>query len=257
MDRVILGKVLQGLLLPPGGFILLGLCLTIYLYIRKQRGRSVLLFITFFLYFFSTAPVAFCLLKPLELIYPPLAQPGSQSCQAVILLGGGAVSNAKLPAGGNLAGSSANRLLTAATLAQRQRLPIIVSGGALRPGGPVEAEVAAEALVNLGIGANQIIQEDRARNTQENADYVAALCKERGFKSCYLVTSAYHLPRAMFFFQKACKPLDISLVPLPCDYQVQDQPYFDGLSFLPSMDSLALSGLALKEYVGCLAGLAQ
>ncbi len=252
MDIVIIGKVLQRLLLPPGGFILFGLILTLYLFIYKQKGRTLAALTTFFLYILSISPVAFCLIRPLESFCPPEPKVSGAPCEAVILLGGGAVKRADLSCGGSLGGAGAERLLTAAGLAEKEKLPLLISGGSWQQDGAAEAELSFKMLRALGVGGYGLILENKARTTNENARFSAAICGEKGYKKCYLVSSAYHMPRALLLFQKAFGPHGIVLVPFPCDYQTEEPPRFDAFSFLPDLNSLAVSTVAVKEYLGYL-----
>ncbi len=255
MDIVIIGKVLQRLLLSPGGFILVGFFLTVYLYAKRQKGRTAAALLTFFFYLFSLSPVAFCLIRPLESFCPPEPQVSGTPCDAVILLGGGAVRRADLAFGGSLGGAGAKRLLAAAGLAEKEKLPLLISGGSWQQDGVSEAELSFKMLRALGAGGYGLLVENKARTTQENARFSAAICGEKGYKKCYLVTSAYHMPRALLLFQKAFGPHGIVLVPFPCDYQTEEPPRFDAFSFLPDLSSLAVSTTAVKEYLGYLAAL--
>ena len=71
---------------------------------------------------------------------------------------------------------------------------VIVSGGAVL--GPIEAEVMRDWLVERGIGADRIVTEPRARNTFENASFVARELEEVGAAVVTLVTERFHLWRS-------------------------------------------------------------
>jgi len=74
---------------------------------------------------------------------------------------------------------------------------IIVSGGQ----GPEETMAEAEAmetyLVNKGVPRDAIIKESRAGNTLENIQYSRNLMDNLGFDDAVIVTTDYHLYRAM------------------------------------------------------------
>jgi len=61
-----------------------------------------------------------------------------------------------------------------------------------------------------------------------------------------LITSAYHMPRAIKTFQKA----GLSPIALPTDYQYEN--FYTILSFLPQAENLKKSNLAFHEYFGIL-----
>ncbi|MNH35103.1 hypothetical protein D3C79_957590 [compost metagenome] len=77
----------------------------------------------------------------------------------------------------------------------------------------------------------------------------AALMKELGLRQPILVTSAFHLSRAMAQFNNA------GLDPLayPTDYTASRGTALYPGKFAPSGGALQSTGLALKEYLGLLA----
>ena len=81
---------------------------------------------------------------------------------------------------------------------------ILFSGGnsALMDGGSAEAEFAARLLESLGVERSRITLEDRSRNTVENAVFSKALIQPKSGDRWLLVTSAYHMPRAIGVFRK-------------------------------------------------------
>ena len=81
---------------------------------------------------------------------------------------------------------------------------ILFSGGnsALMNGGSAEAEFAARLLESLGVERSRITLEDRSRNTVENAVFSKALIQPKSGDRWLLVTSAYHMPRAIGVFRK-------------------------------------------------------
>lgn len=77
---------------------------------------------------------------------------------------------------------------------------IIATGG---PDGaaPTEARVMRDLLVAAGVPADAVIEEDRARNTLENALYSVAILRARGLGPVVVVSDRYHLPRALMLFR--------------------------------------------------------
>ena len=253
MELLYIGKILQALLLPPGLFVLFLFSAYGYMLYKKQSGRSAVLLAAFLVYVLSLNPVAYTLVKPLERMYLPQA---SDRAEAIVMLGGGAVPGTPGLAGeGNLSGSAANRLLMAAALQKRTGLPVIVSGGQVYSYTANEAQTAKQQLLLLGVPENKILTEDKARNTQENARYVAALCAKHNFSSVYLVTSAFHMPRSVTHFRKAFVPHGMRLAPVSCDYQMGERLGFTPFALLPQMDALFISQLAIKEYLGLVAAM--
>lgn len=115
-----------------------------------------------------------------------------------------------------------------------------------------EAAGAAALLGALGIPRDRLILETNARDTYENALYLKKeLEKENalaGGKRWLLITSAYHMPRAMGVFRQA----GFDVEPWPVDYRTrgaQDltRP-FDKVS-----EGLRRVDAATREWVGLLA----
>lgn len=79
---------------------------------------------------------------------------------------------------------------------------IIVSGGDPCRIGSTEAVVYRDELIALGVNPNDIELETKSLNTFQNAKYVEALLKsqEIQFEQLYLVTSGFHLKRALLYF---------------------------------------------------------
>ncbi|MDI3256422.1 MAG: YdcF family protein [Kyrpidia sp.] len=80
---------------------------------------------------------------------------------------------------------------------------IIASGGQRRPGAPSEADVMAAYLVKRGVSPGVVILEDASSDTVENLLFSSRLMKVRGWRRAVVVTSAYHLPRALWLARLA------------------------------------------------------
>ena len=249
MDTFILKKLISVFLLPPGVIILL-LLIAIYLQARKKQiVFYILMLITAVFYLLSTAFVSNLLLKPLEEQYTSK----QARADAIIVLGGGTVlRNDFLHGQGMLSEASASRLLTALQLYHLYQVPIIVSGGAPAGSGN-EAEISKEILLNSGVPEEKIIIENQARDTRENIKFLSTVLEEKQFKSAFLVTSAFHMPRSMLICNNNSVMRKIKIIPYPCHYQTDAETCLNIFSFIPSQNALNNSYLALHEYLGLLA----
>jgi uncharacterized SAM-binding protein YcdF (DUF218 family) len=90
---------------------------------------------------------------------------------------------------------------------------IVFSGGDPDRGVP-EAGVARFVFRQLGIAQDNIIYEDRARDTWENLVFSRALAKPKPGEIWLLVTSAAHMPRAM----AVARRLNWTMRAWPSDY---------------------------------------
>ncbi|MNN65748.1 hypothetical protein D3C81_1812730 [compost metagenome] len=128
-------------------------------------------------------------------------------------------------------------------------LPVLFSGGQVFADSGNEADIAKRQLIGLGIPESDILAENRSLNTEQNAANTAALMKSKGLSHPILVTSAFHMPRAMVFFK------DNGLAPLayPADYTASWGGKLYPAKFSPSPGAMNNTGTALKEYLGLLA----
>lgn len=125
---------------------------------------------------------------------------------------------------------------------------LVLAGGASH--GVSEAELMARFLVDLGVDRRDLLLEDASRTTRENARNVAQTLKTAGLgPDVTLITSAYHLPRALLEFRCA------GLVPvgLPAETEALDVRREPPLDWIPRSESLDLSRRVLKEWLGTLA----
>ncbi|WP_226002763.1 YdcF family protein [Paenibacillus sp. BJ-4] len=240
-------KFLYSFVLPPGLFILAMAGLVVWLWKRARKPAVVLLVVTLLLYAFSTNLVGDSLISSLEKQYP---QPRTVQGDVIVVLGGGATAGTPdINGQGNLLGSAANRLLTAARLHEATGLPILFSGGQVFGDSGNEADIAQRQLLGLGIPAKDILIENRSLNTQQNAAFTARILKQHQLTKPILVTSAFHMPRAALEFQRA----GIQVTPYPTDYLASENLSLYAAKLSPSAGAMSTTGTALKEYLGILA----
>ncbi|MDR3590639.1 MAG: YdcF family protein [Negativicutes bacterium] len=238
-------KFIYGVLLfPPGIFIIALLLAAWWGWRRSGRTAKAVLVITVVFYFCTTGLLAGAVLRSLEGSYAP---PGEPRGDVIVMLGGGATLDTPDVGGpGHLSGYAANRLLTTVQLQRKLGVPIIVSGGRVFEDTGLEAEIASRILIGLGVPADKIITETASLNTTQNARYSAALLEQRGLKQPILVTSAFHMRRAVLQFEKA----GVAVVPYPADYLVNRSGAFRFSDLWPSAGALQGLVLGLKEYLG-------
>jgi uncharacterized SAM-binding protein YcdF (DUF218 family) len=110
-----------------------------------------------------------------------------------------------------------------------------------------EAEFAARVLESFGIPYGRVLLEDRSRNTVENAVFSKAMAQPKPGERWLLVTSAFHLPRAMGIFRKA----GFEVEAYPVDWRTRG--WEDALRPFPTMgEGLRRADIAVREWVGLL-----
>lgn len=242
-------KFIEPFLLPPGLFFLLLLALALWLiHWRRDRLSGIAaLIIALLLYLFSTPAMGELLIRPLERAFPP--PEAGEACwgDAIVVLGGGAKSSS--PAEGGepaLSVESLSRLVYAVRLAREMPLPLVITGGRAmgRQDRPSEAEAAARVARSLGIAEERLLLEEESRTTWENALYVS---REFSTTAPLLVTSAWHMPRAVYSFRRH----GMEPVPAPTAYRGDPAPPL-ATDFLPTPGGFETSSRALHEYLGLL-----
>ncbi len=213
---------------------------------RAAAGLAVFCACGFFALGFG--PFSAALMRPLEDRFARPTEPVAEPV-GVIVLGGGvrpALSAAREGFSINEAGA---RLIEAAALAQRfPNARIVFSGGSasLAPDAPTEAQSVRLMLPAMGVPLSRVTIEDRSRNTQENARYVAQIVQAD--RRWLLVTSAFHMPRAMGAFRAA----GLDVTPWPVDYRTLGGRADFKLRF-DLEENAARATVAVREYVGLLA----
>ena len=243
-----LANLLAPMLLPPGVFLLLLLAALIFLRRRKRgAGLSLLWILAVLLYLLSIRPFADSLIGPLE---TSRAGPiGAQTkCGSLVVFGGGALPPG--PFGGGQpepGGSSALWAYRAFAVWKKSPGEIILSGGSVYGEDWNSAQAMAALLDDLGVPRAFLILEQESRNTFENAKFTANLLTARGHSRPCLVTSAYHMPRAV----RSMAAFGIAAIPVPADYKTYPGGY-GWRHVLPSIEALSISAAALHEYLGML-----
>ncbi|MEW6488604.1 MAG: YdcF family protein [Thermodesulfobacteriota bacterium] len=208
-------------------------------------ARFVLLLSLGFLAALGSGAVAQRLVAPLEREFPVPA--ADTRAEAAVVLAGTV----------DLARSSLDRvefydrperIIEGARLVREGRARwLVISGGSGDPflPGVSEAELLAAFARQLGVAREAILLQGESRTTHEDAERTARLLRERKIDRFFLVTSAYHLPRAVGCFRKQ----GLDPIPYPVDYRATPLR-LTPLHYLPQAWALQLSTTAVHEYLG-------
>lgn len=241
-------KLLYTWLLPPGIFLLI--IAGMYCYYRKTKHAKGLLCFFVLFYLLSISAVGDHIIKPLENWYDQPTVNGIKDVQAIVVLASGSYYGVPDFDGiGQNSESSLVRLAAGLRLHKSLHIPLILSGGRLFDDIATEASIEYRFLRACGVEDSYLIKESRSRNTAENAKFVKKICQQRGFNKVILVTSAFHMPRSVFFFSRE----GVNVMPYPTDYKTSRNMRLNAFSFTPSAGSLYHVSLAIKEYLGLLA----
>ena len=231
-------KLIEFSILPPG-VIILALLLLVFLG-KKIRSVLIISFLSaFILYLSSIKPVSNMLLRPLETTYPVPSAKIIGEPSAIIVLSSGAYNKKTID------GDSFNRLFEGFKLYKKYHIPVILSGGYAISTFSV-AKIMRNILLEMGVKKSYIITEDKSNDTYQNALYVLKICKRRNFRRVIIVTSAYHMSRAMFLFNKFKG--GIKVIPYPTDFKTDK--HYNIYGYIPQLGNLIISEEAMHEYIG-------
>jgi uncharacterized SAM-binding protein YcdF (DUF218 family) len=166
----------------------------------------------------------------------------------IVVLGGGFEGAINLVRGGYELNSGGDRFVEAALLARKfSDARVLVSGGtgAVMLDGEGDADTAVRFLAGFGIPRERLILENKSRNTAENAELSRQLANPRPEETWLLVTSAFHMPRAVGLFRKVGFPV----IAWPVDYRTSGQEGI-GLFRDNPADSLQNTTMAVREWLG-------
>lgn len=222
---------------------------------RRRSGMGVAGAGVAVLLLFGFLPMGEALLRPLEQRFPFTGHPydgtGGTPPAGIIVLGGFIDADMTAAHRMPVLNDRGDRLVTAALLADRfPQAKVIVTDGPARArnGMRLGAPLAGRILSVLGVDEARLVLEPEARSTWDNAVLTRRLVEPAPGETFILVTSAFHMPRAVGAFRAAGWT---GLHPWPVDYQTgRALPRL----FNPSVArGLTLSNLAVREYLALLA----
>ena len=210
---------------------------------RRRTSIALLVAAVAWLWYWSMPLVSDALGASLEAEFEPKPIAELPKADAIVLLGGGMNAASNVYPYPNLC-AAADRVWHAARLYKAGKAPLIVPSGT----GSDLCEVPF--LEDLGVRSRDIRAEAGSRNTEENAKFVADLLKDRPRPKVLLVTSAWHMRRALLMYRRYAPNLEI--VPAPADYEytVKRAQPFTGGDLCPDYYALEASGTAWKEILG-------
>lgn len=190
----------------------------------------------------SVPAVSNVLLRALEEAYPARSVASVPEADAALVLGG--IMSPVKEVGLTPEWSEAvERFEAGLALAQRGKVGQLLFTGDVR--GSEGTALRREAILR-GLPESQVGVIGAVDNTADEAAQLRRYARERGLKRVVLVTSAWHMPRAMRQFRSA----GVDLVPFPVDYRALPNRLLPYLDYLPNAGALAKTEMALRECYG-------
>ncbi len=226
--------LLKSILIPSAFCFFLFLIGFIYLSLKdskkKKKGYRILAIALFLYYIFSITPGANFFISFLETDFEQLSKNKIREAEVIVVLTGGEKTD--------LIRSS--EVLRISNLKNHQA-ELIISGTEMLTVQDETSQIE-NFFISRGVPAENIIIDDQSKNTKENVEQVFKLIEDRPF---FLVTSAYHMRRAIDEFKK----IGANPIPAPIDFRSK---YFNyGLEdYIPNSNNLRKTDLAFYEYLG-------
>lgn len=215
-----------------------------------RTGRTLVALAVLGLLIILFTPLGPALLRPLENRFPPPAA-DLPAPTGIIVLGGG-LEEAKSEARGQpILDDDGMRLMAGLQLARRYptaRLIFAGGSGNFLEHEEAEATGVKKFWLDLGGPADRMIFEGKSRNTWENALFTRDLVKPQYGETWLLVTSAWHMPRAMGIFRR----VGFHVTAYPVAYRTFGGDLDWGL-FVSAPERIATLDLAIREWIGLLA----
>lgn len=217
-----------------------------------RKDRSFFIAVTVLnLIFFSSPAVADLLMSSLEDRYPYRSVAACPQTDAVFVFGG--MLGPRDRADGSVAwNEAAERFDRALEIMRAGKAHVLVlSGGAERyPGGGDEGELLSQEAIVRGLAPQQIIVTGISDNTEQESHALCGLVTRQHWRKVLLVTSAFHMARAMRLSEKC----SAELIPVPVAYQTPGRQTWWAYKrleyYIPQAQGLSTSERALREYLG-------
>ena len=247
----IVSKIFGFFALPSNLLMAIGLIGLLLLLTRFTRLASWLIVTSLVLIAVAGwSPLGNVLILPLEQRFPPW-DPSRGAPDGIVILGGAITEDVSAARGAVALNEAAERLTVGAELARRYPdARIVFSGGnnALIFDGVPEAAFAVQELQALGVAHERITADEQSRNTIENAVFSRFIANAKPGERWLLVTSAYHMPRAIAAFRAAGFPIEA----YPVDWRTRGA--IDAVRPFASLgDGLRRTDTAVREWVGLVA----
>ena len=235
-------KMISSLLLPPLNLLLLAGLGMVLLNHRPRLGRRLILAAWLLLHVLSLPIIGRALQQSLETVppLPPGAYPSNAA--AIVVLAAGTYDHAPEYGGDSASPDTLERLRYAVRLYRATGKPILLTGG--KPNSATAESIVMKEVLEQDFHVPVQWIEDQSENTWENARLSYAILQPQGITIIYLVTHAWHMPRALIAFEKA----GFQVIPAPTKFTTDYQLTL--LDFLPRAHALGMSATGLHEWIG-------
>lgn len=212
---------------------------------RRKKSGVLLIIIGIFLYYSSTDYFIDKRLFKLENTYPVISEENLKLGEVYVLLGGGIITTTE---DGNIPGIIPSvRIMKTAEYYKKYPKKIYISGGSPLQNKESESSVYARELISLGVQPEDIIIEEKSKNTNENAIFIREELEKNNIKNIILITSASHMKRSVFIFEKNLE--GIGIIPAPCNF-LASKDKENNFYYLPKFYNFFKFQIWIWEFIG-------
>tara|TARA_B110000495_G_C22952064_1_gene557580 strand:- start:475 stop:1212 length:738 start_codon:yes stop_codon:yes gene_type:complete len=236
---IYLHKILP-FIISPLGLTLILLILSIFIY------RRILVLVSLFILLISSNTfISNYLLLNLENPYKPIEIKTTKNTDAIIVLSGmiHQVGDNKI---NKYEWRDPDRFFAGIELLNNNKANFIVFTGGSLPwtkNWKPEGVILKEKAIELGINPNNILVTNNVQNTFQESVEVLKLLKYGS--SITLVTSAFHMERSKYLFEKQ----GFKVIPYPVDFKVSNSNNTI-LDYMPNLSALKNTSLFIRENIG-------
>ena len=232
----------------PGNILLIIICLTAFLAWIKwfKTLKYLITFCAIFALFLTVFPIGKLVINHLENRFK-IVNVLPQDITGIIVLGGVVdqyLTNNREQIAINSAAERITEFARLSKLYPKAKLIYTGGSGILGKQDLKEADLVRPLLESLNIDQKRILYENQSRNTAENASFTAKIIKPTIKQRWMIITSAFHMPRAIGSFRRH----NWNVLAYPVDYRTEVHiEYRLGLNFISGLSSFSL---AIHELIG-------
>ena len=215
-------------------------------FLRKSKFLKVknyLILLSFLtLFFFSNPLISNKLVKYIESPYQPVDLSDVPSGDFIVVLSG----MIQFVKNNVYEWSDPDRFFGGIKLLNAKKGNKIIYTGGLLPWEKkkkTEGEFLKKTSIDFGLNENDILLTKKVQNTYDEASAISKLIKPKS--RLILVTSAFHMTRAKFLFEKR----GFIVFPYPVDFKFKNNK-MTIMDFIPSASSLSKSSFVIRELLG-------
>lgn len=219
----------------------------IVLFICIKKGYRKLAYILMLLFYISSTPIfSNFLFKKVEGEYQYQAMENIKNADAIVVLSG-MLSINEIENSFKAEWGDADRFFGGIDLYNAKKSKTLVFTGGKNPYNETtisEGQILKEYAINYGVFEEDIRVTKGVLNTYDESLAVSELIGKN--KRIILVTSAYHMKRAKYLFEKQ----GFFVIPYKVDFKVMPNRELHFIDILPSAIDLKRSEVALREILG-------